>query len=564
MCSQTMKDLFVSGQTRENLLKDSINFKSWTLSPRQINDVEMIITSAFFPLKGFMVQKDYLSVLDTMRLTSGELFPLPIYLDVSREFSETIKISDSICLRDPEGLTIAILTVESIYCPDKLEEAHKAYCTQDEAHPAVAYLNHNTFDIYLGGELTAVNHPRHYDFLEHRDTPLSLKNKFKELQWERVVAFQTRNPMHRAHFEILQKAAIEMNANILVHPVVGLTKPGDVDHYTRTKCYKKIVERFPKNSALLSLLPLAMRMGGPREALLHAIIRKNYGVTHFIIGRDHAGPGKDTNGNDIYGPYDAQELVAKHEDELGIKMVPFKMQVFVKETGQFCSVEDVKDGETAMNISGTELRSMLMAGKDIPDWFTFPEVSQILRTSHPKSNEQGFTVFFTGLSGAGKSTIANGLMAKLLETTTRSITILDGDLVRKHLSSELGFSKEHRDLNIQRIAYVASEITKHNGIAICAPIAPYHEQRNKARALIEQCGKFIEVYVSTSFEKCEERDVKGLYAKARQGLIKGFTGLDDPYQEPVNPEIIVDGASSNPLIEVQKILRFLKDLSLIT
>ena len=345
--------------------------------------------------------------------------------------------------------------------------------------------------------------------------------------------------------------------------MVGLTKPGDIDHFVRTKCYKEIVKRFPSNSALLSLLPLAMRMAGPREALLHAIIRKNHGVTHFIVGRDHAGPGKDSSGKDIYGPYDAQELVAKYEDEIGIKMVPFKMQVFIKERSEYAAIEEVKESETAMNISGTELRSILKAGEEIPEWFTFPEVTKILKESHPKSQSQGFTIFFTGLSGSGKSTIANGLMAILLEESTRRITILDGDLVRQHLSSELGFSKEHRNLNIQRIAYVASEITKHNGIAICAPIAPYTQQRANARSLIEPFGKFIEVYVSTTFEQCEERDVKGLYAKARKGLIKGFTGLDDPYEAPISPEIIVDGASSDPLIEVKKIIEFLNKNNLI-
>jgi len=558
-----MKDSFADSDLRETLLKDSIKLKSWTLTPKQMNDLEMLITSAFYPLKGFMVEDDYLSVLDTMRLSTGELFPLPITLDVPKEFSESIEMLEQICLRDPEGLTIAILKVESIFMPNKQHEAEKAYGTCDEAHPAVSYLNHQTNEVYLGGEVVALNHPRHFDFLEYRNTPSSLKQKFLNMGWERVVAFQTRNPMHRAHFEILNKAALETNAKVLVHPVVGLTKPGDVDHFIRTKCYKEIVKRFPENSALLSLLPLAMRMAGPREALLHAIIRKNHGVTHFIVGRDHAGPGKDSMGNDFYGPYDAQELVAKYEDEIGIKMVPFKMQVFIKERSEYAAIEEVKENETAMNISGTDLRSILKEGREIPEWFTFSEVSKILKESHPKAELQGFTVFFTGLSGSGKSTIANGLMAKLLEETNRRITILDGDLVRQHLSSELGFSKEHRNLNIQRIAYVASEITKHHGIAICAPIAPYAEQRANARSLIEPFGKFIEVYVSTTFEQCEERDVKGLYAKARKGLIKGFTGLDDPYDIPEKPEVKVDGASSDPVLEVNKILDFLKSKSLL-
>ena len=558
-----MKNLFPNSELRQSILKDSINYKSWTLSPRQINDVEMLITSSFFPLKGFMTEEDYLSVLETMRLKGGELFPLPVYLDVTKEFAESLEISESICLRDQEGLIIAVMKLESIYQPNKQEEALEAYGTLDESHPAVSYLNHQTHEIYLGGELIAVNNPRHFDFIEYRDTPESLKLKFKELGWNKIVAFQTRNPMHRAHFEILQQAAKDINASVLIHPVVGLTKPGDIDHYIRTKCYKEIVKRFSAGSALLSLLPLAMRMAGPREALLHAIIRKNHGVTHFIVGRDHAGPGNDLNGQPIYGPYDAQELVAKHEEEIGIKMVPFKMQVFIQERSTYAAIDEVQSGETALNISGTELRSMLKKNIEIPEWFTFPEVSKILKSSYPRAENQGFTIFFTGLSGSGKSTIANGLMATLLEQTNRRVTILDGDLVRQHLSSELGFSKEHRDLNIQRIAYVASEITKHNGIAICAPIAPYAEQRQNARNLIEPFGSFIEVYVNTSFDACEARDVKGLYAKARKGLIKGFTGLDDPYEEPVNPEIIVDGTSQDPITEVSKIVRFLRKIELL-
>lgn len=558
-----MTDLFAPKDQRTNLLEKSIEFKSWTLSPRQINDIEMLITGAFSPLDGFMNEDDFYSVLDNMRLITGELFPLPITLDVSQEFASNLEISESICLRDPEGLIIAILEIQSIFNPDKDKEALAAFGTLDEMHPAVSYLNHNSNDVYIGGKVIGINHPRHFDFISYRDTPSTLKKKFQDLGWSKIVAFQTRNPMHRAHFEILQKASQEVEANVLIHPVVGLTKPGDVDHFIRTKCYNEIVKKFPNNSATLSLLPLAMRMAGPREALLHAIVRKNYGVTHLIVGRDHAGPGKDSNGNDIYGPYDAQELVAKHEEEVGIKMVPFRMQVYVKERSSYAAIEDVKEHETALNISGTELREMLKRGDDIPEWFTFSEVSSILQDSYPKSQKQGFTIFFTGLSGSGKSTIANGLMAKLLEETNRKVTILDGDLVRQHLSSELGFSKEHRDLNIQRIAYVASEITKHSGIAICAPIAPYFQQRANARRLIEPHGKFIEVYVNTTFEQCEERDVKGLYAKARQGIIKGFTGLDDPYEQPINPEIIVSGSSGDPLDEVQKIIDFLTKAKLL-
>ena len=558
-----MNSLFVNSTDRSELLENSINFISITLNARQINDLELLMNGAFYPLKGFLNKEDYESVLASMRLSNGSLFPMPITLDVSDTLVSQLKIGDSLALRDPEGLILALLQVESIYQPDLRKEARDIFNTEDTCHPGCDYLLKKSEINYVGGKIFGLNRPRHFDYLDIRHEPEDLKKIFKENGWKKIVAFQTRNPMHRAHFEILNRAANETDSKILIHPVVGLTKLGDVDHYTRTKCYKEIIKKFDHNSAMLSLLPLAMRMGGPREALWHAIIRKNYGVTHFIIGRDHAGPGKDSNGSDFYGPYDAQDLVEKFKDEIGIEIVPFKMQVYVKESREYKSIDSVRDDETALSISGTELRDILKDGRDIPEWFTFPEVSQILQDSYPPRKNQGFTVFFTGLSGAGKSTIANGLMARLLEETSKSVTLLDGDLVRQHLSSELGFSKEHRNINIQRIAYVASEITKHNGIAICAPIAPYNDQRNNARKLIELFGKFIEVYVGTSFEVCEDRDVKGLYAKARKGLIKGFTGLDDPYEAPENPDILVDGSSRDPSLEVEKIYQHLKASNLI-
>jgi len=558
-----MSSLFVNTVERSKLLENSINFLSHSLNSRQINDLELLMNGAFSPLEGFLNKDDYKSVLKNMRLSNGLLFPMPITLDVPEDLASNLKINEFLALRDPEGLILAVLKVESIYQPDLNKEAEDIFNTHDISHPGVDYLLNKSEKNYVGGKILGLNKPRHFDFLDFRHDPEDLKKFFKEKGWTKIVAFQTRNPMHRAHYEILKRAADEADAKILIHPVVGLTKLGDVDHYTRTKCYKEIIKKFDDDSALLSLLPLAMRMGGPREALWHAIIRKNYGITHFIIGRDHAGPGKDSNGNDFYGPYDAQDLVEKFKDEIGIEIVPFKMQVYVKESMEYKSVDLVRDEETALNISGTKLRDMLKDGVKIPEWFTFPEVAQILQDSYPPREKQGFTIFFTGLSGAGKSTIANGLMARLLEETSKSVTLLDGDLVRQHLSSELGFSKEHRNINIQRIAYVASEITKHHGIAICAPIAPYKDQRSSARKLVESFGKFIEVYVGTSFAVCEDRDVKGLYAKARQGLIKGFTGLDDPYEAPENPDILVDGSSSDPLLEVEKIYQYLIKSNLI-
>ena len=336
----------------------------------------------------------------------------------------------------------------------------------------------------------------------------------------------------------------ELDANLLLHPVVGLTKPGDLDHYTRVRCYEHVIQRYSENSAMLALLPLAMRMAGPREALLHSIIRKNYGCTHIIIGRDHAGPGNDSNGNPFYGSYDAQYLLSKHQDEIGIEMVRFQFMVYTPNDKSYKTLEDVKSDESYKTISGTELRKILDSGDEIPQWFSYPEVANELKKSRPPLNKRGFTLFFTGLSGSGKSTIANGLLIKFLENGNRPVTLLDGDIVRTHLSSELGFSKKHRSLNVQRIGFVASEITKNGGIAICAPIAPYRHDRRINRELISRVGSFIEIYINTSLDKCEERDSKGLYKLAREGKIKEFTGISDPYEVPESPEITLNSDGS--------------------
>ena len=364
--------------------------------------------------------------------------------------------------------------------------------------------------------------------------------------------------MHRAHQELTLRAAKEVEANLLIHPVVGLTKPGDVDHYTRVRCYQALLHRYPAQTAMLSLVPLAMRMGGPREAVWHAIIRKNYGCTHLIVGRDHAGPGSDSSGTPFYGPYDAQEMLQQYEAELGVTMVPFKMMVYVEELDSYVPIDEVPEGKQSLNLSGTDLRQRLAQGKNIPAWFTFSDVALELRRSHPPRRHQGFTVFFTGLSGSGKSTIANALLVKLLEIGGRSVTLLDGDLVRKNLSSELGFSKEHRDINIRRIGYVASEITKNGGAAVCAPIAPYDAVRKDVRSAVEPAGGFVLVHVDTPLEVCEQRDRKGLYAKARAGIIKEFTGISDPYEAPVDADVTIDTTALTPEEAAQQIVLHLE------
>jgi sulfate adenylyltransferase len=536
---------------------------SWDMNMRQLCDVEMLLNGAFSPLEGFLGEADYAKVLSDMRLASGVLWPMPITLDVTEQFAEKRKLGETIALRDSEGVLIATMEISSIYRPDFEAEAKAVFGTTDQKHPAVSYLKTRSNPVYLGGKLRGVEAPGHYDFKHLRDTPKELRDRFQKLGWRRIVAFQTRNPMHRAHQELTFRAAKDVEANLLIQPVVGMTKPGDVDHFTRVRCYEHLLKAYPEQTTALSLLPLAMRMGGPREAIWHAIIRKNYGCTHFIVGRDHAGPGSDSNGKPFYGPYDAQELMKKHEKELDIVMVPFKNMVYVEDKAQYFPEDEVEKGMRTLDISGTELRRRLQEGAEIPDWFSFPAVVAELRRTHPPRHKQGFTVFFTGLSGSGKSTVANALMVKLMEMGGRPVTLLDGDVVRKHLSSELGFSKEHRDLNIQRIGYVASEITKNGGIAICAPIAPYSATRKRVREMIEPLGGFIEIHVATPIEVCEARDRKGLYAKARAGILKGFTGIDDPYEVPEKPELRLDTTESTPDMSAHVIIVKLESLGFI-
>lgn len=533
---------------------DTRELPSWDLNARQLCDIELLMNGAFSPLTGFLGRADYERVVAEMRLADGTLWPLPITLDVSEEFAQSAPPGARVALRDPEGVLIGVLEVADTWRPDRVAEAKRVFGTTDPAHPAVDYLLHRSGPVYLGGRVVGVEAPAHYDFRALRDTPAELRAKFQKWGWRRVVAFQTRNPMHRAHLEITHRAARAVEANLLLHPVVGLTKPGDIDHYARVRCYEHLLQRYPEQTTALSLLHLAMRMGGPREAVLHAIIRKNYGCTHLIVGRDHAGTG------DFYGPYDAQTLLTKYASELGIGIVPFEMMVFVQERAQYVPMREVREGETVLNISGTEFRRRLQEGLEIEDWFSYPEVVAELRRSHPPKNRQGFTVFFTGLSGAGKSTIAKALMVKLLELGGRSVTLLDGDLVRKNLSSELGFSKEHRDINIRRIGYVASEITKAGGVALCAPIAPYRQTRRDVRAGIRDYGGFIEVYVATALETCEARDRKGLYAKARAGILKEFTGISDPYEAPEQAEVTIRTEDCTPDEAAQRILLKLKAL----
>ena len=547
------------------LQEKAVSLPNLVLSNRHVCDIELILNGAFNPVKSFMNRVDYENVLENMRLNDNSLWPIPITLDVSKHTIEEnhYKKDKKIALRDKEGFLIAIMTIEDIWEVDKNKEAQSVYGTKNKNHPGVKHLFTKIKDYYIGGKLQKVQLPHHYDYQLLRHSPEELKEQFKKLGWKKIIAFQTRNPMHRAHKEIAFRAAIGNGANLLIHPVVGMTKPGDVDHFTRVRCYQQILQHFPEGTTTLSLLPLSMRMAGPREALWHAIIRKNYGCSHIIIGRDHAGPGNDENNKPYYGPYDAQDLLLKHEKELGIKMVQFKMMVYVEKRDEYLEIDTVSKDEKFLNISGTELREKLEKGQKIPEWFSYPDIIDELRTVYPLKERKGFTLFFTGLSGSGKSTIANGVLIKLQELGNRKVTLLDGDIVRTHLSNELGFSKEHREINVKRIGYVASEITKNGGIALCAPIAPFKEARNANRNLIKQYGTYIQIHVSTPLSECERRDVKGLYAKARAGELKGFTGIDDPYENPENCELSIDTTSISPEEAVQEVMLYLEKEGLV-
>jgi len=558
-----VSDLLVEEILRFELKKEANHYISWQLTDRQICDLELLLNGGFTPLDRFMNRNDYESVLNKMRLADGSLWPIPIVLDITEEFSKKIKDEKKIALRDKEGFPLAVLTISDIWTPNLEKEAKAIYGTVDPTHPAVNYLFNISNKVYVGGMLEGISFPHHYDYAQDRHTPVELRARFKENSWNKVVAFQTRNPLHKAHVELTLRATKDLGASLLIHPVVGMTKPGDVDYYTRVRCYKHVIAKYPENSAMLSLLPLAMRMGGPREALWHALIRKNFGCTHIVIGRDHAGPGNDKDGNPFYGPYDAQELLLKYQDEVGIKMIPFKFMVYLPEENRYEVIDEIEKGKEFQTISGTELRKLLDEGKEIPEWFTYKEIAQELKISRRPLTERGLTIFFTGLSGSGKSTLANGLLAKLLEEGSRPVTLLDGDIVRTHLSSELGFSRKHRSLNVQRIGYVASEITKNGGIAICAPIAPYESDRRANRDLISRLGGYIEIYVNTSLEKCEERDVKGLYELARKGIIKEFTGISDPYEAPTDAEIVVNCSGTVPEELVDQIFVRIKELGYI-
>lgn len=547
-------NLIVDEKEREAWLEKANQYPSHQLSDRSLHDLELLAEGGFSPLTTFMGEDDYNRVLTEMRLANGVLFPIPITLTIQKEALPTR--GEWITLRDSLNYIIGVMRIEEVYRWDPTREARLVFGSTDPRHPLVSEME-QWGDLCISGELKVINLPVYYDFADIRTSPLEVRAILEKIGNQNVTAFQTRNPMHRVHEDLTKRAIDRVGGSLLIHPVVGLTKPGDVDHYTRVRVYKVLVEKYYDSATVLSLLPLAMRMAGPREALWHAIIRRNYGANHFIVGRDHAGPGNDSSGKPFYGPYEAQEMVEQYTEETGVKGVLFNELVYIEKEDKYVAKEEAPADAEAKFISGTQVREeYLNKGKELPGWFTRKESAEILRDSYPPLHKQGLCIWFTGLSGSGKSTIANALTPMLLERG-REATTLDGDVVRTHLSKGLGFSKEDRDTNILRIGFVAGEIARHTGTVICAAISPYISTRNEARKMVGS-DQFIEVFVDTPLAICEERDIKGLYAKARAGEIKGFTGIDDPYEVPVNPEIVVTTEVNSPKQCAQQIIDYLE------
>ena len=549
-------DLMVSEEERQELLERSSRLPSVRISPRSLCDLELLATGAFSPLDRFMGKADYERVLTEMRLENGVLFPIPITLPVDEDALPSW--GEQITLSDARNNTLAVMQIEEVYPWDSLRESRLVLGTTDSRHPLISEMV-RWGKVYVSGALKMIDLPIYHDFMNLRLTPTEVRAQLEGMGNEQVVAFQTRNPMHRIHEELTKRAAEEVNGSLLIHPVVGMTKPGDVDHYTRVRVYRTLLENYyDQESTVLSLLPLAMRMAGPREALWHAIIRRNYGATHFIVGRDHAGPGKDSHGRPFYGPYEAQAMMEQYANEIGVQLMKFKELVYLADEERYEERTNIPEDARIFSISGTQVREeYLSKGEMLPDWFTRIETAEILKQMYPPRYQQGFCIWFTGLSGSGKSTTAEVLTSLLLERG-RQITLLDGDVVRTHLSKGLGFSPEDRDTNILRIGFVAGEIARQGGSVICAAISPYRATRNEARKMVGE-DHFIEVFVDTPIEVCEQRDVKGLYARARRGQITGFTGVDAPYEAPIKPEITLDTVENDPFTNASKIVEFLEE-----
>jgi sulfate adenylyltransferase len=554
MQKTSLVDLIVSSANLPEELERAKTLPPVRLSERAMCDLELLAIGAFSPLDRFMGKADYERVVSEMRLANGHLFPIPVTLPVSDD--EQLTLDGEVALVDSRNDILAVMTIEEIYEWDLASTARDVFGTNDERHPLVAEM-HRWGKRNISGLLKVLRLPSHYDFRELRLTPAQTRSRLEATGFENVVAFQTRNPLHRAHEELTKRAVEEVNGVLLLHPVVGMTKPGDIDYFTRVRTYKALASKYyDQNRIVLSLLPLAMRMAGPREALWHALIRRNYGANHMIIGRDHASPGNDSTGKPFYSPYAAQELVQSLEAEAGVKVLPFGEFVYLPEEDRYEDVRKLQPNALTAQLSGTQAREWYRdGGAELPAWFARPEVSEAIATTYPPRHKQGFCIWFTGLSASGKSTTAE-ILTVLLQEFGRNVTLLDGDVVRNHLSRGLGFSNEDRDSNIRRIGFVAAEIVKHQGTVICAAVSPYRATRNDVRNMVGS-ERFVEVFVNTPLEECERRDVKGMYLKARRGEIKNFTGIDDPYEAPVQPELVIDTVANSAEDNSRLIVKYL-------
>ena len=548
-------DLRIGSSEAAELTSYGVTLASIRITQRELCDLEMLAVGAFSPLRTFMTAKDYRSVVESMRLADGTLFPIPITLAID-DISE-IRMDHDIALRSPNNDLLAILSIADIYEWDQTEFANDVLGTNDPKHPMVAEMS-GVRRYCLSGPLQVIKLPEYHDFRELRMTPLETRKRLEVIENSKVVAFHTRNPLHRAHEVMMKRGAATVGGTLLLHPTVGLTKPGDVGHITRVRTYKAFTEQsFSKENALLGIVPLAMRMAGPREALFHAIVRRNYGANHFIIGRDHASPGEDSNGNPFYPPYAAQDLAKSYSEEIGVEIVTFPELRYFPDDDKWRSAQRPELHKCSVSVSGTSIRKELKDGKAIPKWAMQSTAAEILSEAFPPKHRQGVCIWFTGLSAAGKSTTAD-ILTVLLQEEGRQVSLLDGDVVRTHLSKDLGFSREDRIANVSRIGFVASEVVRHGGIAICAAISPYRESRDSVRMMFEP-GKFVEVFVDTPIEVCEGRDPKGLYAMARRGEIDNFTGTDDIYEVPDDPEIILDTVFQTARENAERIIGHLRE-----
>jgi sulfate adenylyltransferase len=517
-----------------------------TLDERNLNDLEMFFLGAFDPLQGYNTFENFNSIVTHGCLEDGTIWPIPFVLPVPEclltKNNNSVSTHSNVFLnvRDVLGTIVARVSVVDCYKVNIDVYGQLLLETSDTNHPFMDYLHNNHRDsVYVGGNITPICPIKHFDFIQYRQNTKQVKDMIRHDHWDAVIGFQTRNPMHKSHFELTRQAVSEVQKELetsntssarvllLITPSCGVTQPGDIDSATRIRCYQKILPYYKdlyNIDVKLVVLPLTMRMAGPKEALWHALIRQNFGCTHFIIGRDHAGPScLQKNGKSFYEPYAAHALLKSFATKLKIIPILSMNMVYVPDKKQYVQENLLPPNASYEQLSGTKFRTALQNREPIPEWFSFPTVLEELKKVYHPRYQQGFCIYFTGLPCSGKSTLAKAVSARLeeRESENRHVSILDADIVRLHLSRGLGYSKQDRSVNVQRIGYVASLITYHYGIVLVANIAPYAADRLSNRRLITNAGGgYIEVYVSTPLSICQTRDVKQHYKNARLGVLK--------------------------------------------